>query len=229
MKRINRKEPSKFSMIFTALSGVSLGVLGGAYLMLMLPAKTVARTPGEDILSKPGNYNTFYVSGQTGSAETVSMKTALARIERRSPGPVSFSEEEVNFFLERLFDESKSKEEDGSEGEQEKGAISFGRINVNLSGDQMFMSIKAKWGTLDVLAQSKVSFENTEQGPVFKVHSLRLNSLPVPMLGGLVSSKIVSKIEAIEFSEENLTRWKNIKEIELESDKLITIVGLRRG
>ncbi len=226
MKKLKPKEPKLSTLILTASSGIMLGALLGFSLLLARPASTVSSVPDDAIVSKPGNYNTYYLSGRVDSGESANLRSGVGRINRRSPGPVSFSEGEVNYFFKSLsFGEPV--------GSPEEQGAKIGPFNVRIVGDQIFASIKivvdSNGSPFEILALANVGFENTDAGPEFNVNSLRINSLPVPGMAGLISSMIESQIEETPWPEEVLEMWQNIRSIEVESGKLITEVGLRRA
>ncbi|MDQ8179456.1 hypothetical protein [Pelagicoccus sp. SDUM812005] len=226
MKKITPKEPKLSTLILTASSGIMLGALLGVSLLLSRPVNTVSSVPDESLLSKPGNYNTYYRPGSVDPAESANLRSGTGRIKRRSPGPVSFSQGEVNYFFKSLsFGEPV--------GEAKDEGAKVGPFNVRMEGDQIFASIKIvvdpNGSPFEILALANVGFENTDEGPEFKVNSLRINSLPVPGMAGLISSMIESKIAQTPWPEEVLEMWENIRAIHVESGKLITEVGLRRA
>ncbi len=226
MKKLKPKEPKRSTLILTAISGVMLGALLGVSLLLSRPVSVVSSVPDEALLSKPGNYSTYYRSGRVDSGESPNLRSATGRIQRRSPGPVSFSEGEVNYFFKSL-----SFGEPANTSEDEPAKI--GPFNVRMEGDQIFASLKIvvdpNGSPFEVMVMANVGFENSDEGPQFKVNSLRINSLPVPGMAGIISSMIESKIEETPWPEEVLEMWQNIRAIEVESGKLITEVGLRRA
>lgn len=203
-----------------------LGALLGVSLLLSNKVNVVSSVPDESLLSKPGNYNTYYRAGRVDGGETANLRSGTGRIQRRTTGPVSFSEGEINYFFKSLdFGEPVVKPADASS--------KVGPLNVRLEGDQIYASMKfvldPNGNPFDVMVMANVGFENTDAGPEFKVNSLRFNSLPIPGMAGLISSMIESKIAETPWPEEVLEMWQNIRAIEVESGKLITEVGLRRA
>lgn len=226
MKNLKPKEPKLSTLILTASTGIMLGGLLGFSLLLARPVSTVSGVPDNALVSKPGNYTTYYLPGRVDGAESANLRSGAGRIKRRSPGPVSFSAAEVNYFFKNI---SFGEPENTSEAEGAR----VGPFNVRIEGDQIFASVKVvvdpSGSPFEILALANIGFENTDAGPQFKVNSLRINSLPIPGIAGLVSSMIESKIAETPWPEEVLEMWQNIRSIEVESGKLITEVGLRRA
>ncbi len=227
MKYLKPKEPKLLTLILTASSGIMLGASLGIFLLLSHPASVVSSVPDAAVLSKPGNYDTYYLSGRVDSGESANLRSGTGRIKRRSPGPVSFSEGEVNYFFKNIAFETAENSSESEEGAR------IGPFNVRIMGDEIFASMKIvidpTGSPFEILVLANVGFENSEEGPALVVNSLRINSLPVPGLAGFVTSMIESKIAQTPWPEEVLEMWQNVKSIEVESGKLITDVGLRRA
>lgn len=227
MKLLKPKEPKLSTLILTASSGIMLGALLGVSLLLSRQASVVSTLPEEGVVSEPGNYNTYYMVGRVDGSESPNLRSGSGRIKRRSPGPVSFSEGEVNYFFENLdFGEPV-------EGGDAAQSARVGPFNVRLDGDQIVATLKItvdpKGDPFEVLVLANLAFKKSEEGPEFVVESLRVNSLPIPGMGGLISSMIKSKIAESPWPEDVIEMWQNIKDIEVESNKLITEIGLRRA
>lgn len=226
MKYIKPKEPKLSTLILTASSGIMLGVLLGTSLLLSRAATTVTAAPSEAELSRPGNYNTYYIPGRSAGTESTNLRSGVGRITRRTPGPISFGEDEVNFFVQRI----EFGEVAASSDEQN---ARVGKVNFRISGDQITASLKVvvdpNGSPFEILAVANVSFENTDAGPELQVSNLRVNSLPIPGFGGLISSMIESKLAQTPWPEDLVEMWQNIRSIQVETGKLITEVGLRRA
>ncbi|MBD5779240.1 hypothetical protein IEN85_07025 [Pelagicoccus sp. NFK12] len=225
MKKLKSKEPKLSTLIFTACSGIALGIALGAFLLLSKNVSVASSVPDPALLSKPGNYNTYYLAGRVDGGESPNLRSGKGRIQRRSPGPVSFSEGEVNYFFKSL--------DFGEPVDGEGAPVKVSPFNVRIEGDQIYTSLKIvvdqSGSPVEFMVMANVGFDNTDEGPEFKVKSLRINSLPIPGMAGLVSSMIESKIAETPWPEEVLEMWQNIRAIEVESGKLITEVGLRRA
>lgn len=227
MKNIKPKEPKLLTLILTASSGVVLGGLLGISILLSRPPVTVTTVPEEDSQTKVGDYNTYFTPGRVDAGESANLRSGVGRIKRRTNGPVSFSEAEVNRFF---------KDIDFGEPVAEEGAAApanIGPFNVRISGDQIFATLKItvdpEGKPFEVLVLANLGFENSDAGPSLVVNSLRVNSLPIPGFAGLITSMIESKVAETPWPEEILEMWQNIKGIEVESGKLIAEVGLRRA
>lgn len=191
----------------------------------------VSAPPDEEVLSQPGNYNTYVLPGRVAGSESANLRSGTGRILRRTAGPVSFSEDEINYFFENI-EFPKPDTEDG-EKEQVKGGARMGPFVVRLVGDKIYGSFKIvidpQGSPFELRAVSELSFENTDAGPVLHVSNTRINSLPVPDIGGIFSSMVADKIAETAWPEDLIEMWQNIRKIEVESDKVITEVGLRRA
>lgn len=229
MKKLKTKEPKLSILILTAASGILLGgLLGMSILLSKQPVVVTSTMEDESAAKELGDYTTYYTPGRTTGMETPNLRSGMGRMQRRSPGPISFSEEEVNYFFNRINFESPAEE-----GEEQASAPRFGPFNVKINGDEILASFKIvvdpSGEAFEMMVFAELEFTNVDQGPELAVKNLRLNSLPVPGFGGLVSSMIESKIAETPWPEELVEMWQNVKAIEVESDKLITEVGLRRA
>lgn len=226
MKKLNPKEPKLLTLILTATAGILLGGMLGMSLLMARPATVVATVPEEGVLSQPGNYSTYYSPGRIDVGESANLRSGKGRILRRSPGPVSFSEGEVNYFFKNLEFGDPVEPTDGD-------SARIGPFNVRIVGDEIFASLKVvvdpNGSPFEMLVLAEIGFENTNAGPELYVKGVRINSLPVPGLVGLVSSMIKSSVAETSWPEEVLEMWQNIRSIQVESGKLITEVGLRRA
>lgn len=230
MKKLTSKEPKRSSLILTATSGVVLGLLLGVWILLSRPVKVVAQQPEAAVLEEPGDYTAFFTPGRVAGGESQNLRNGLIRIERRTPGPISFSEDEVNYF----FGQFKRAEPAESEGEAApEEATRMEQFNLRIEGDRMQASVKIvvdpKGDRFEMLVWADIGFENTDAGPELVVKSVRVNSLPIPAPGGLLTSLIESKLAEVEWPDSYLEMWQNIRSIQLESGKLITEIGLRRA
>lgn len=227
MKTIKPKEPKLRTLILTASSGIALGGLLGVSILLSRQPVTVSSVPEDGAYSKIGDYNTYYMPGRVDGIESANLRSGTGRIERRTNGPVSFSEAEVNRFI---YDIEFGENAEPVEGEKK---AEIGPFNVRISGDQIYATLKITvdptGSPFQVLALANLDFENSDAGPSLVVKSLRVNSLPIPGFAGLVTSMIESKMAETPWPEEILKMWQNIKGIEVESSKLITEVGMRRA
>ena len=237
MKPIKHKEAKLLPLLFTAASGICLGLLLGIFYLLSLPPEKLSSAPKPDTERVPGRYTATFVEGRRG-VETPNLRTGVSRIERRTIGPVSFSEDEVNYFFSQFKGDKDEKSKptgpsQQGQDEQEKPESSLEQFNVHLDGDQMVVSFKLiidpKGDRFEMLVQGNVGFENTDTGPQLRVNSLKVNSLPVPTLGGAVTSMIESKIAQAQLPDDLVKMWKNVRKIELESSKLIVDVGMRKA
>ncbi|MBK1875421.1 hypothetical protein [Pelagicoccus mobilis] len=227
MKKMKPKEPKLLTLILTATSGVVLGGLLGISVLLSRSPVTVTTVPEEDEYTKVGDYNTYFTPGRVDAGESANLRSGTSRIKRRTNGPVSFSEAEVNRFFKNIKFGDPVVEEGG------KKPANIGPFNVRISGDQIYATLKItvdpEGSPFEVLVLADLGFENSDAGPELVVNSLRVNSLPIPGFAGLVTSMIESKVAETPWPEDILEMWQNIKSIEVESGKLITEVGLRRA
>ncbi len=230
MKFVKPKEPKLSALILTASSGICCGFALAAYLLFITPVDVVSKTPSEEVLSKPGEYRAFYKPGRVGGSESRNLETAIKRIKRRTPGPVTLDESEINYLFEQFGKAADSGKE------SEKAAPQGTRVEdlkTRFEGERMFVGMKlvsqSGGSRTNHLLQAELGFSNGEAGPFLTVKSVTINSLPLPMLGGVVGSMIRSKVEEIEWPAEYVEMWNNIREIRVESGSLVLEVGLRRA
>lgn len=226
MKPIKQKEPKLITLIFTAFSGISLGLLLGIFLLIKEPPSTVSKIPTPEEKATVGNYKAWQVSGKVGAAESPNYRTAISRIQRRTLGPVSLSEEEINYFFAQFKNGEKP-----AEGANQSSSLDG--LNFYLEGDQMIASfrlvIDPKGDRFEMLVQANVDFENSDAGPKLVIKSMKVNSLPLPNVGNMLAGMVASKLQEAELPEDLVKMWENVKKIELESGKLIVEVGFRQA
>ena len=227
MRKLKPKETKPIALVFTAFSGVLLGLLIGVYYLLTTPVERLPNEPDPAVLEEPGNYVAYFTPGRVAGAETTNFKTAMGRIQRRAPGPISLSEEELNYFI-KTYGSSQAQDE-ATEG----GIATFDQLNVHLVDDRMILSGRMVLDTngerFEMLTQAEIGFENTEAGPKMFVKEMTFNSLPVPTVAGVARSLIESKLDPESLPEDWVEMWQNIKEVQIESGQLIAQVGLRRA
>ncbi|MBC2607799.1 hypothetical protein [Pelagicoccus albus] len=230
MKKLKTKEPKLLTLILTASSGIFLGVLLGITILLSRPAKVVTSMDEDGATTERGDYTSIYMKGRVSGTETSNLRGGLSRLQRRSPGPVSFSEAEINYFFGQL---GKGDKEETTEETPDKQPAKIGPFNLRIQDDRMFANLKVvvdpQGDPFELLAVAELKFENSESGPTLSVTGLRLNSLPIPGLGGLVTSLVQSKIAETAWPEEFIEMWQNVKTITLEDGQLIAEVGLRQA
>lgn len=229
MKPLKHKEPGLAQLILTAGSGVSLGALAACAYLLATPAVRLAQAPEADAPDPPGKLAASYLPGGSALVDSPTFGSRLARVDRRTAGPVTFSEEEINRYISQ---QRAAMEKAPAEGEEaEKGAAKLETINVRLDGDRMVWNIKTILNPtadpFELLAQIQARFENAPAGPELVVESLRINALPVPTLGGLATSVIVAKLAQVPWSDDLLRKWENIREMSVEEGALVVVVGPR--
>ncbi len=227
MKEITQREPGLAPLLFTALSGVSLGLLLGLWLLLMEPSYRVPRAPSAEEQAKPGDYAAYHVGGRVGVVETPNLRTGLTKLERRTTGPVTFTEEELNYFFAKQ--PSPAVASAGEKGPPS----SLEGLNFHMTGDQLFVNFKLildpQGKRFELLVLAEVAFENTDAGPVMKVKSTKLNALPLPNLGGFVTGLASGKLAEAPLPEGMLKMWNNIRGISVVEGQLVLDVGLRRA
>ena len=109
MKRRLPKEPSTVGMILTAISGVSLGILLGSFILLR-EAPLRGNEPAES--GKIGDYAAYYSPGSAAAAESATVKSRISRLGRQIPGSIPFTEMEINHYLSQF--KSADTNEDGT-------------------------------------------------------------------------------------------------------------------
>lgn len=215
MRRRLPKEPSVKGMLFTATSGIVLGVLlGGVILLRELPVKATDA-------NRLGVYTAQYATGKTAGAESPTMKLRMSALGRRAPGPIKFSEAEVNYFLSQF----KSAAKD-AEGEPAK--LSIGSPNVILKDGDFVLSSKVivnpTSDRFEMLVQAHCHFEKASEGHELKVDRLLMNSLEVPQVGGYVQEAFTQQLASISWPAELAEAWNAAREVQVLEDALIIVL-----
>ncbi len=227
MKPIKQKEPRLLTLLFTAFSGISLGLTLGIFLLLTKAPTKVAQLPEPDQAREPGDYQAYYATGKVAPAETPNLRSGLSRIQRRTVGPISFSEEELNYFIGTF----KGQEAKPAEGAPARRS-DVEQLNFHLAGERMIATFKVvidpQGDRFEMLVQADVTFENSDAGPELAISSMKINALPVPSAGGALTSMVESKLREAALPEDLVKMWQNIRKLDVESGKLIVEVGLRR-
>ena len=219
-RKKKQKEPSLGFMLFTAFSGVFLGTLAAIAMLLSKPVDSAAgaATSGED--RKIGDFSVGYQPGFALSSETAAFKSRMTRFRRKLPGPLTFNEGEVNYFL-RQFESAPPEGE-----EVEASNLKMSSPNLKIADEKLILSsvvvINPDTDPFKLTVQTEIRFDVTESGPRMRMGSAHLNSLPIP---GFVSGMLIGKLmEKASFPAELLDAWKAIKEMKLEDGKfLITL------
>jgi len=218
MKRKLPKEPSKTGMILTAVSGVSLGVLIGSFLLLR---QAPMRGNQSSTADRIGDYAAHYSPGAIASAESATFKSRISRLGRQIPGSIPFTEMEINHYLSQF--KSSDTTEDG-----EPANVTITSPNVRIESDHFVLSTKMvfnpKKDRFEVLVQASGHFENVEDGVRMKIDRLLLNSLPVPQIGGLVNGLFQSNASIFPLPTEVKSSLGAIREIELLEDQVVLVL-----
>lgn len=209
------------------MSGVSLGLLLGLWLLLMEPSNRVTRAPSAEDLAKPGDYSAYHVGGKVGAVETPNLRTGLTKLDRRTTGPVTFTEEELNYFF------AKQPSPNTATAGEKGPPSSLEGLNFHMAGDQLFVNFKLvldpQGKRFEILVLAEVAFENTDAGPKLVVKSTKLNALPLPNLAGFVTGMASDKLAEAPLPEGMLKMWNNIRGIKVVEGQLVLDVGLRRA
>src|SRR5688572_23407618 len=140
MKPLKHKEPGLAQLILTAGSGVTLGALAACAYLLATPAVRLSQEPEADAPDSPGKLAAYYLPGDSALIDSPTFSSRLSRVDRRTAGPVTFSEEELNRYISQ---QRSAMEKAPAEGEEPaKGAAKLESINVRLDGDRMIWNIK---------------------------------------------------------------------------------------
>jgi|GEM_PF-780030 hypothetical protein len=218
MKRKLPKEPSALGMIFTAISGISLGILLGAFILIKEPPRTVRNQSSESENEQLGKYATYYIPGAAASSESATIRSRISRLARQVPGAIPFTEMEINHY----FSQRKSAETDA---EGNPADISFASPNVRIENDQFVLSSKIVLNPtkdrFEIIAQAIGHFENGSNGVNLKVEKLYLNSLVLPKFGGFIEELFQGSISAIPLPTEVSGSLGAIKEVELLEDQIV--------
>lgn len=215
MKRGLPKEPSTGGMILTAISGVTLGILLGAFILLR---EAPLRGNNPDGPGKVGDYAAYYSPGSAASAESATVKSRISRLGRQIPGSIPFTEMEINHYLSQF--KSADTAEDGTPAN-----ISFSSPNVRIETDEFILSSKIivnpQKDRFEVLLQAYGRFENEESGVKMKIDKILLNSLRVPKFGGLVENLFESNKAMFPLPTEVKSSLGAIREVELLQDQIV--------
>ncbi len=215
------KEPSLFALLFTAISGTSLGLLLGVYLLLMAPARKAVAEPSEHEAARPGVYQAYYIPGEPGVSETKNLRFSLNRLARQMPGQIVFLERELNYFLSQF----KAAE---TTGDGEAANVRMGSPNIRVLEEGFVLSlpltIDPNKKRFDLTIQSFGHFEPSENGPKLVVDKLLLNSLPLPLgVGG--SAVVGSFLSQVPLEEDLVNAWKAIQQIDSKDGSFVIQVG----
>ena len=213
------KEPTIKGMLFTALSGTVLGLLFGAVILLKeTPTKSRSAGAGVENL---GIYTAEYSVGSVASAESATMRSRLSRLSRKTPGPIPFSESELNQYLSQF--QSTDTNADGTPVD-----ISFSLPNIRLEEKAFVLNSKVvvnpKSDRFEIMVQAFCHFETGPDGIEMKMDRIILNSFVVPEFGGFVGDMFLSKLSAISWPADVVDSWNAIREIELLEKSLVLVL-----
>ena len=219
MKRGLTKEPSIKGMLFTAMSGVTLGLALGC--VLLIQEKPMKASSSNSVSHVQGFYRADYSVGSVASEETPTTRSRMSRLNRKTPGPISFTESELNHYLSEF--KSSETNEDGSPAD-----ISFSAPNVCLEEKAIVLNTKVvvnpKSDRFEVMVQAFCHFEQGADGPEMKLDRLVLNSFVVPEIGSFVGDMFMAKLSAMPWRAEMVDCWKAIREIELLEDTIVLVL-----
>ena len=218
MKRKLPKEPSTVGMIFTAISGTSLGILLGGFILIKEPPRTVIDQPGVNEDDQLGDYARYYDPGAVASNESATFGTRINRLARQVPGSIPLTEMEINHYLSQY--KSGETDEEGNPAD-----ISFASPNVKIENDQFVISSKIVLNPnkdrFEIVAQAIGDFENSPKGVNLKLEKLYLNSLVLPKFGGFIDNLFRGSISSIPLPTELSAALGAIKEVELLDDQIV--------
>jgi len=219
MRRVLPKEPTIQGMLFTAMSGAALGLLLGAVILLK-ETPTKSRSVGEGI-QRLGIYTAEYSLGSVASAESATTRSRLSRLSRKSPGPIPFTEAELNQYLGQF--KSAEVNADGTPAD-----FSFSAPNICVKENAFVMNSKVvvnpKSDRFEIMVQAFCHFESGSDGIEMKIDRIVLNSFVVPELGSFVGDMFLSKLSAIHWPADVVDSWNAIREVELLEDKLVLVL-----
>ena len=221
MKRKLPKEPSAVGMIFTAISGISLGILLGGFILIKEPPISVRNQPGGNGDDQLGRYATNYIPGAVASSESATVRSRISRLARQVPGSIPFTEMEINHYFSQY--KSAETDEEGNPAD-----ISFAAPNVRIENDQFVLSSKIVLNPskdrFEIVAQAIGRFENSPSGVDLKIEKLYLNSLALPKFGGLIDNLFQGSLSAIPLPTEVSGSLGAIKEVELLEDQIVLVL-----
>jgi hypothetical protein len=215
MKRGLPKEPSTGGMILTAISGITLGILLGSFILLR-EAPLRGNKPAES--GKIGDYVAYYSPGSVAAAESATVKSRISRLGRQIPGSIPFTEMEINHYLSQF--KSADTSEDGTPSN-----MSFTSPNVRIETDRFVLSgkiiVNPQKDRFEVLMQAFGRIENGDNGVKVKVDKILLNSLRIPKFGGLVEKLFDSNKAMFPLPTEVKSSLGAIREVELLEDQIV--------
>lgn len=215
MKRGLPKEPSTGGMILTAISGITLGILLGSFILLR-EAPSRGNKPAES--GKIGDYVAYYSPGSVAAAESATVKSRISRLGRQIPGSIPFTEMEINHYLSQF--KSADTSEDGTPSN-----MSFTSPNVRIETDRFVLSgkiiVNPQKDRFEVLMQAFGRIENGDNGVKVKVDKILLNSLRIPKFGGLVEKLFDSNKAMFPLPTEVKSSLGAIREVELLEDQIV--------
>ena len=218
MKRKLPKEPSAAGMIFTAISGITLGILLGGFILIKEPPRTVRSQPAESENGQLGKYAIYYTPGAAASSESATVRSRISRLARQVPGSIPFTEMEINHYFSQY--KSSETDEEGNPAD-----VTFASPNVRIENDQFVLSSKIVLNPskdrFEIVAQAIGSFENSPNGVDLKVDKLYLNSLSLPKFGGFIDKLFQGSISSIPLPTEVSGSLGAIKEVELLEDQIV--------
>lgn len=218
MRRVLPKEPTIKGILFTAMSGAVLGLLLGTVILLK-ETPTKSRSVGEG--QRLGVYTAEYSVGSVASAESATTRSRLSRLSRKSPGPIPFTEAELNQYLSQF--KSAEVNADGTPAD-----FSFSAPNICVEENAFVMNSKVvvnpKSDRFEIMVQAFCHFESGSDGIEMKIDRIVLNSFVVPKLGSFVGDMFLSKLSAIPWPADAVDSWNAIREVELLEDKLVLVL-----
>ena len=219
MRRGLPKEPTVKGMLFTATSGAVLGILlGGVILLKEMPTRG---TPTDGSANRIGVYTAEYSTGRVAAAESPTMKLRMSALSRRAPGPIKFTESEVNYFLSQF--KSAANDEEGNPAN-----LTIGSPNVTLKDGAFVLNSKVivnpASDRFELIVQAHCRFEKSTEGHDLKVDRLLMNSLEVPPIGGYVQDAFTKQLATIAWPAELAEAWNAAREIQVLEDSLIIVL-----
>ena len=121
-------------MIFTAISGISLGILLGGFILIKEPPRTVRGQLGGNEDGQLGDYAMYYNPGAVASSESATVRSRISRLSRQVPGFIPFTEMEINHYF------SQYKSAEMNEEEIRRHFFRFAKCRIE--NDQFVLSSK---------------------------------------------------------------------------------------
>jgi len=222
MPQLKPKPPSYGGLVFSATSGLILGALLAVVALLATQPRRLSPSELEEgVELRPGDYQTAYAPGQGGLSNSPNFRRRMQRFLQKQPGPLMFSERDINGFLGDFAIEAPEGEGDRPEPYRASSPV------ARLSEGRFELSVKATinptTNPFDLVVRILGRLEPSESGPAFRFEKLYLNSLPLP--GFVARNLIHASLEKQPLDPRLVEAWEAAREAEITDGALAVVVG----